>query len=135
MNIMMLFTIILFKSIMLITIIILYTSSFWKIGSRTKPGGTFASWLKAMYQPDSLPEGDLWGLSLGLDLLPSTWCSGFRAMSLAFVLCAETLVWKYWLLIYHDLKHGKIMSLKKMLYFFKMTKVTKLRSGWVNRTV
>ena len=30
-------------------------------------------------------QGDLWGLSLGLDLLPPTVCAGFRTLSLASV--------------------------------------------------
>ena len=30
-------------------------------------------------------QGDLWGLTLGLDLLPPTACAGFRTLSLASV--------------------------------------------------
>ena len=30
-------------------------------------------------------QGDLWGLSLGLDLLPLTVCAGFKTLSLASV--------------------------------------------------
>ena len=80
-------------------------------------------------------QGDLWVLSIGLDLQLPIVCAGFRTLSLASV---QSLGHRQRRTL-NEISSKLSMNLKmvnhvseKWLHIFKMIK---LRLGWVNRTV